>query len=336
MSILSLSELMERPQPAWLVAGVLHADSLAIVWGEERSFKSFLALDLACCIAHGQEWHGHAVQSGPVVYVAAEGGRGIRKRVQAWVQTNQADLHRLPVVVEDEPVPLLHPGAIDAWCDALAARRVTQAKLTVFDTWAMCSEGADENAATDFHAAARAMLAVRHRLGGTVLLVAHGPPGRGPRGSKAQRQDVDALIHVQRQGTTVTLTNAKQRDDAEFGAITLQTAEVCVGTDGDGKLLTSLVVVDADALPSIHATRAEPAKRPRRRGGQRGTRHSRDDVLRVVARLQPARLRDIAAALGTGEPAARNHLRAGMQAGLVCQDDAHCYSLTARGLARAA
>src|SRR6476620_11851093 len=48
--------------------------------------KSFWAFDLAMHIATGRKYRGRLVQQRPVVYIAAEGGGGFAKRVEAFRQ----------------------------------------------------------------------------------------------------------------------------------------------------------------------------------------------------------------------------------------------------------
>jgi hypothetical protein len=43
-----------------------------------------VTIDLAGHVGTGMKWHGHHVRQGTVVYLVAEGARGIRKRVRAW------------------------------------------------------------------------------------------------------------------------------------------------------------------------------------------------------------------------------------------------------------
>ena len=74
-----------RPAPS-LIRGILPADAVGMVWAPPASFKSFLTLDWALCVASGHEWLGHPVKKGVVWYLAGEGQGGLRARVQAWRQ----------------------------------------------------------------------------------------------------------------------------------------------------------------------------------------------------------------------------------------------------------
>src|SRR5947209_2819298 len=67
------SEMPEYQPLPWLIEGLLPASSLAVLAGGSGVGKSFIALDIACSIASGIDWHGRSVMQGDVVYVAGEG-----------------------------------------------------------------------------------------------------------------------------------------------------------------------------------------------------------------------------------------------------------------------
>ena len=78
-------------KPDWLVKGILERNTLAAVIGESGSGKSFIVVDIACCIATGTPWHGRDVQRGPVVYLAGEGRSGLIRRIGAWAHHHSAN-----------------------------------------------------------------------------------------------------------------------------------------------------------------------------------------------------------------------------------------------------
>src|SRR5699024_10992484 len=76
----------------WLIKGVLPIGSVASLVGASGAGKSFAAVDIACSVASGQSWAGHEVREpSGVVYVSAEGGSGIDKRVIGWAQHHGLD-----------------------------------------------------------------------------------------------------------------------------------------------------------------------------------------------------------------------------------------------------
>lgn len=74
-------EILNWPPAEWLIDGVLLGASFAVLFGEPGSFKTFLALDWALSIAAGRDWCGRVTKKAMVVYVAAEGVGGIKKRL---------------------------------------------------------------------------------------------------------------------------------------------------------------------------------------------------------------------------------------------------------------
>jgi hypothetical protein len=75
----------------WLVDDCLPAEGFAVLYGSAVG-KDFLALDWACCVGSGLAWGGRSVLRGPAVYVAAEGRRGLPKRLTVWEREHLRDL----------------------------------------------------------------------------------------------------------------------------------------------------------------------------------------------------------------------------------------------------
>ena len=67
-------------------------DDLVVLFGASGTFKSFLAIDMALHIAHGLPWLGRKTAAGSVVYVAAEGAGGLRKRLAAYARHHSISL----------------------------------------------------------------------------------------------------------------------------------------------------------------------------------------------------------------------------------------------------
>ena len=79
----SAIEIAEAEQgAAWLLADLVEANALLLMFGELGSLKSFLALDWALRIADAGQ---------PVLYLHAE-GRGLWKRLRAWARHHYPDI----------------------------------------------------------------------------------------------------------------------------------------------------------------------------------------------------------------------------------------------------
>ena len=70
-------------EPAYLVDELIPSQGLVLIWGKQKTFKSFWLLDLMLHIAMGWPYRDRAVRQGPVVYCAFEGGHGYKGRIEA-------------------------------------------------------------------------------------------------------------------------------------------------------------------------------------------------------------------------------------------------------------
>ena len=90
--LLSVSDLATLPPVVPLIDGLLYRGTLAQLAGPPGSYKSFVAVGMACAVAVGASWEGYRVpEAGKVVYVAAEGATGLRVRILAWCEANGTD-----------------------------------------------------------------------------------------------------------------------------------------------------------------------------------------------------------------------------------------------------
>jgi len=67
----------------WLIKNVMESKSIGMLFGAPASAKSFIAMDMAFCVATGTDWHGKNTKQGKVVYIAGEGFNGMSKRFKA-------------------------------------------------------------------------------------------------------------------------------------------------------------------------------------------------------------------------------------------------------------
>ena len=120
----SIEELMNLPPAEWLIEGVMERGALVVLYGPPGEGKSFTALDWALSVATGRAWVGRSVKKGPVIYVVAEGGAGIRKRVQAWQEVNGEKQIDQAFVVR-EAVQLRHKQDIEILLSQIKGRNLS-------------------------------------------------------------------------------------------------------------------------------------------------------------------------------------------------------------------
>jgi RecA-family ATPase len=217
-SLLTTDELDSIPDPDPLIEDILMRDSLAWLYGKPGHGKSFVALDWAGHIATGRPWWGRAVAPGPVLYLVAEGVRGIRRRVRAWEQhhgTRMTGVTVLPMAVQ-----LLNWTELTALVDLVAD---LQPAMVVLDTQSRVAVGAEENSAAEMSRLVDAMERIREASEACVLTVHHAPrTGDNLRGSTTLEGAAITIVRATRDGGRVRLVCDKQKDDPEFDPIDLR------------------------------------------------------------------------------------------------------------------
>jgi len=165
----------QPPETDWLVRGYLEQDCLAAYFGDSEAGKSFLMIDLACHIAHGQRWCGRKVKPSTVLYVVGEGGAGLRRRFKAW-----HEYHGLPltphIAVRTVPAALCEPSAAAHLVELIKRHLVAIQRtpgLIALDTLNRNFGLGDENSTKDMSSFVAGMDALRMATGACVATVHH-------------------------------------------------------------------------------------------------------------------------------------------------------------------
>ncbi|MEU6279770.1 AAA family ATPase [Streptomyces sp. NPDC047028] len=233
-----------------LLGDLLHLDSLARIIGPSGHMKSFVTIDIAAHIGTGRRWHGQYVRQGTVVYLVAEGSRGIRKRVRAWEQHYGMRMDN--VLFLPRPVQAMSPE----WETLIEAMRRLAPDMIVIDTQARVSVGVEENSNTEVGVVIERMEDLRRATGACVLVIHHtGHVGEHGRGASSAKGALQSELHVSKKGddarnTIVTVKVGKQKDDEQGGDI--QFGLKVVTLDGeykpDGRPVTSVVLESLDQV----------------------------------------------------------------------------------------
>lgn len=226
LRLYSTDELLILPPPDWLIQDIMPEGGLVGLYGAPESAKSFAAIDMMLCVATGTPWHGHEVKQGFGLYVAAEGGAGIGKRVRAWMlKHNITTIPNMAWLIESITV---NSGSTDV--DTLMHRLDNELQeapgLIVIDTLARCFDG-NENEQEDMGTFIDGIDRLRHEYGATVITVHHTRlDGGRERGNTAFRGGLDTMISVKRDETAITLECSKQKDADHFGDLELNLVAV--------------------------------------------------------------------------------------------------------------
>jgi hypothetical protein len=255
--LMTLGQLQAKAgQVKWQVKHMIPDNSLGMFFGASGTYKSFVALDHGLHVAHGMQWMGKRTKQGRVVYLAAEGGAGIYRRVQAWHQH-----HGRPLTPDFHVCITPMVLSIDQHVDALASaleQLPTPARLVYIDTLSQTFEG-DENSATDISAYLRLINAkIRARFDCTVVVIHHSghAASERPRGSSAITANVDFLVGVYKPEGTAQMARLdviKQKDGDRLANLTFRLNRVVLGHDEDGEELSSLVSEHHDMGAQIMA-----------------------------------------------------------------------------------
>ena len=246
----TVEDLEDLPDPAWLLEGLLPQGALAELYGTFAVGKSFLALDWALSVAAGVPWLGRSMSQADVVYVSAEGGAGLKKRIAAWrTEHTEADLSRFRAILA--PVNMLDPKDVKALVQVIKDAPC-EPSLVVIDTLARCFGDGDENAAVDMNRFVAGTDWIRAKFPGATVLVIHHSgkkANQGDRGSNALRAAADTVMKLTGKGKTLTLECEKQKDWEHFGNIGLTLRFVVLNG-----LETSCVIAARKAGPSSEET----------------------------------------------------------------------------------
>lgn len=234
--IIDLDDL-EDPEP--LIEGFLHRDTLVRTFGPPKSLKSFVTLDMAACVSLGMEWQGHRTVQTTVLYIVAEGARGVKKRRNAWNQHHDTEMK---VIFYPKPVQI---GDQEEMYRLIAFCLAKQVGYVIFDTQARCTVGVEENDNTEMGEIVAALDILKQETGACVHMVHHsvGSDGTKARGATAWDGAVDAEFYTRRSKKDpelVDFVTKFQKDIGEADELGLITVEVGAslvldrrgGTDG--------------------------------------------------------------------------------------------------------
>lgn len=259
------TSFLSQPSPiSWLVKGWIPAQSTGMIFGEPGVGKTFVMLDIACCIATGTEWHGKRITAGTVVYLAGEGNFGLRQRIASWAKAH--DVTNLDnLLISNKAIDMDSPGAAAQILGAVHALTSAPVALVVIDTLNNHMAG-DENSAKDTRAMLNACNVVGAALSSTIMLVhhvGHSADKVRARGSSAWRAAVDASIAVMRSKddeSVIEVSCTKMKDAAEPAIMHGKLETVDLGwLDEDNEPMPGAVFAITDAPESTTREKKDSA-----------------------------------------------------------------------------
>lgn len=288
--IYNLNQLAQWPRVSWLVDGIIQEKSSAVIYGESRIGKSFLALDLAYKMALGADWFGYKVSPCKVLFFAAESPAGLPGRVDA-IKTVQPTEPTENLFFMRSPIDLSDKSVIEKLVDTVAGF-----DAVFVDTYNAASSSSDENNSKDTGVILDGIRRIVEETGCTVVFVHHcgWSDNDRLRGHSSFSAAMDTRILVQRDGGHPSWRVKGQREgaDTEGHRYALRQVELSYGT--------SCVV------ESLTATPAAKVEVQPRSGNQR---HVFQTAKRLLAESQVVELETLISAAMTGIDADSRHQR---------------------------
>lgn len=196
-----------------LIEGYIPASSVGVLFGDSEAYKSFLLIDMAGHIATGQTWRGCPVKSGKVLFIAGEGGNGLRTRVKAWFERHQQPMRNFAISVV--PLELCDPKNVDLLVSEIR-RFIGDEKVSfiALDTLNTHFGPGDENSTADMTKFRLGVLKLSQATGAAVAISHHcGHSDKTRlRGSITLHNGIDWEFKLERSGDYTTLSNTKVKD----------------------------------------------------------------------------------------------------------------------------
>lgn len=263
---------LDRPgaEMEWLVDDLLTRGDKSIIGGPSQSGKSFLAIEIARCIAMGEPFLGHPVRQGLVIYQAGEGARGIKNRFRA-VRSHFGIPHdaALPLVLLQNRIDLFsEEGDTQGFIDEVQAiRAMFDAPLQVIfiDTLAKAQGFADENNGRDMGRVLDHIDKIREATGVAICLVHHlNADGTKLRGHTSVFANIDQVLGVtcDKETKVRTVRTSKMKDGSDDVTIKFELMSVRIGEDSRGKEITSCVVLPVGEKDTLKGPDAGKSFKP--------------------------------------------------------------------------
>ena len=251
--LIQADDFCAQPSPiSWLVKRWIQSQALVMVHGPSGGGKTFVVLDWCLRMASGTEdWAGHKVRQGNVVYLAGEGHHGLRGRVAAWKHHHKAG--KLAMWLSKDGCDLNTPTGYLKVVEQVRMLK-DRPSVIVVDTLHRFLSG-DENSAQDAKTMLDACNALMQEFNCSVILVHHTGVAEEAqhraRGSSAWRGALDIEISIVpgKEGVPMQIVQRKSKDAelAETIHVELQQVAIPGWRDEDDQQVTSAVIVQAEA-----------------------------------------------------------------------------------------
>ncbi|MDX0491549.1 AAA family ATPase [Sinorhizobium medicae] len=281
--LIPLVEIEPDEAPEFRIERLLPHCGLAAIYGPPSCGKTFLAIHMGLCLAGGLSFFGCATGRCAVVYIAAEAGKGIKKRIA--IARDHLGIRAAPfyLITAAPNLGYRTPHDCNALIESITAANIAMpVGVVIIDTVARVTAGTDENKAGEFGVFIGNADAIARAFGALVVGVHHSgkDESRGMRGSNVFNGATDCEWSLHKEDGMHVATLHKMRDgedDIEF-SFRLERRELSNGQ-------TTCVVVEQSDVAS--ASPPKP-KRPSLKGAALIAWHALIEALDEVGTVPPA------------------------------------------------
>lgn len=260
-----------KPKP-FIVKGVRYAGESSYTVAKPGGGKSVAETDISYHIATGRDWHGHRVEQGLVVYLAAERKALQERRVEAYRKHFGDEGRDIPLVIlggmpDFTDIHLRDAQNMMLIIEALEKEYSLPCRLITIDTLARAFGGKDQNATKDMSAYVYNIARLMEKFPAAHISSIHHEgweTGRA-KGSIDLDGAVDASFRITKNGEGVDAVYKLICDGANDGGegtvLTFGMLSIEIAVDEDGEPITAPVVVPAvDAVEGfVQATETKQA-----------------------------------------------------------------------------
>jgi hypothetical protein len=220
---LDVDQIMDKPDPIWVVDGLINERALGFIFGPPSSLKTFIALDLSLSMAAKAAtwWDRKINRQGAVVYLCREGTSSFKFRIKAWEMHRKMAARGIPFYLIEHPTNFMKPEDVAkavATIEAIMAKAGVPVAAVVVDTVSRVLPGAEENLQRDMSLFVGACEIIQSRFQCIVIGVHHTNKNGGIRGSTVIPGAGDFLIETRRETGAMTGSIVLQKvKDGEDG-----------------------------------------------------------------------------------------------------------------------
>lgn len=247
------------------IEGLLMRESVSLIVASPGSGKSFLALELASCVATGNSWRDREVEQGAVVYVCLEGVLGFKHRIHGCLKNDQLE-DTSPFYLVDHPLNMLREEdgiGLAKEINETIASIDEEVSMVIIDTLSRSISGANENAVEDMTQMLKVVELLKSQTKAHIMMVHHcgKDETRGARGHSSLLGAVDTEITLDcdKQNNIITARVTKQKDLECSGVFPFKLKKFTLGEDDKNRPITScqLEHLDESEAPTKKGRKAE-------------------------------------------------------------------------------